>query len=121
LLGREDRDSHGPRFTPTKPRPEQGFGNRCSIFLIAAKEGRMTGALRSGEWLTASRARRVAIACLALAIASLVLLFATAHGTLDWRGRPVGTDFSEVYAAGQMVWDGAATKVWDWPSHFRVQ
>ena len=32
----------------------------------------MTGALRSGEWLTAARARRVAIACLALAIASLV-------------------------------------------------
>ena len=75
----------------------------------------MTGALRSGEWLTAARARRVAIACLALAIASLVLLFVTARGTLDWRGRPVGTDFSEVYAAGQMVWDGAATKVWDWP------
>ena len=63
----------------------------------------------------------MAIACLALAIASLVLLFATARGTRDWRGRPVGTDFSEVYAAGQMVWDGAATKVWDWPSHFRVQ
>ena len=81
----------------------------------------MTGALRSGEWLTAARARRVAIACLALAIASLVLLFATARGTLDWRGRPIGTDFSEVYAAGQMAWDGAATKVWDWPSHFRVQ
>lgn len=81
----------------------------------------MTGALRSGEWLVAARARRVAVACLALAIASLVLLFATARGTLDWRGRPVGTDFSEVYAAGQMVWDGAAKKVWDWPSHFRVQ
>lgn len=56
----------------------------------------MTGALRSGQWLTAARARRVAIACLALAVASLVLLFATARGTLDWRGRPVGTDFSEV-------------------------
>ena len=81
----------------------------------------MTGAVKSGEWLSHERVRRVAVVCLIVALASLAWLFATAHGTLDWKGRPIGTDFSQVYAAGRMVWDGAAVNVWDWPTHFRVQ
>lgn len=81
----------------------------------------MMGALRSGDWLTHERVRRVAVICLIVSILSLAFLFATARGTLDWKGRPIGTDFSQVYAAGRMVWDGAAAKVWDWPTHFRVQ
>ena len=81
----------------------------------------MIEALRSGDWLSAERVRRVALVCLIVSLASLTFLFATAHGTLDWKGRPLGTDYSEVYAAGRMAWDGAAANVWDWPTHFAVQ
>ena len=71
--------------------------------------------------MSLDRVRRVGFVCLFLAIASLILLFATAHGTLDWRGRPLGTDFSEVWAAGHMSLNGRAAEVWDWTAHFRVQ
>ena len=81
----------------------------------------MLGIFRSGDWLTHERVRRIAVVCLIVSIASVAYLLATAHGTLDWKGRPIGTDYSEVYAAGRMAWDGAAAKVWDWPTHFRVQ
>ena len=81
----------------------------------------MLATVRSGDWLSAERVRRVAIVCLIVSVASLAFLFATAHGTLDWKGRPIGTDFSEVYTAGQMAWDGQAARVWDWPTHFAVQ
>lgn len=77
--------------------------------------------LRAGDWLTCERGRRIAFVCLLLSLASLGLLIATAKGTIDWRGRPIGTDFSEVYAAGRMANDGAAAKVWSWPAHFQVQ
>ena len=54
-------------------------------------------------------------------LASLVWLFGFGHGTLDPVGRPLGTDFSQVYAAGQMVLDGHSADVWNWPKHFAVQ
>ena len=79
------------------------------------------GTMRDGGWLNAGRVRRVALVSLIISVATLVVLFATAHGTLDWKGRPLGTDFSEVWTAGKMAWDGHAAEVWDWPAHFRVQ
>ncbi|MDQ3077579.1 MAG: DUF2029 domain-containing protein [Pseudomonadota bacterium] len=79
------------------------------------------GALRDGTWLDAERVRRIAAVVLAVSILSIALLFATASGTLDWMGRPLGTDFSQVWTAGTMVWDGRAAEIWDWPSHFAVQ
>jgi len=79
------------------------------------------GALRDGNWLDAARVRRVAVACLLLYIVMIGVLFATANGTIDYKGRPLGTDFSQVWTAGTMVWDGRAAEVWNWPSHFAVQ
>jgi len=79
------------------------------------------GTLRDGQWLDAARVRRVAVACLLVSIAAILILAATSNGTLDWRGRPLGTDFSQVWTAGTMVWDGRAAEVWNWPSHFAVQ
>ncbi len=64
---------------------------------------------------------RIAALCGLASLVSLAWLFATGYGTLDWSGRPLGTDFSQVYAAGQMVWDGRAAEVWDWPGHFAAQ
>jgi len=79
------------------------------------------GALRDGSWLSAERVRRIGVMCLVISGAAIALLFATSHGTLDYKGRALGTDFSQLWTAGTMVWDGRAAAVWDWPSHFAVQ
>ncbi len=83
--------------------------------------GSNMGGFRDGTWLDAARVRRVALVCLFVSLAAIAVLLATSHGTLDWKGRPLGTDFSQVWTAGTMVWDGRAAAVWDWPSHFAVQ
>ncbi|HUZ31661.1 MAG TPA: glycosyltransferase family 87 protein [Xanthobacteraceae bacterium] len=62
--------------------------------------------LRSGSWLTRERVRLVAIAVFIASVAGLFYLVVTAHGLIDIRGRPLGTDFSDVYAAGSYVLDG---------------
>jgi alpha-1,2-mannosyltransferase len=62
--------------------------------------------LRTGAWLGRDRIRLWGAAMLAVAAAGIVFLLATADGSLDFRGRPLGTDFSNVYAAGTWVREG---------------
>ncbi len=81
----------------------------------------MVEGLRSGEWVTAVRVRRICLLLLATTILCYAALLATAHGTLDSAGRPIGTDFSDVYAAGRMALDGHAAAAWHWDAHYQVQ
>jgi hypothetical protein len=81
----------------------------------------MTGALANGSWLTGERIRIVSAIALAAWVLLLGYLLATRHGTLDLYGRPLGTDFSDVYAAGRMALDGHAAQAWDWGAHYQVQ
>ncbi len=81
----------------------------------------MIRSLRSGDWLTADRIRAVATVSLALSCLSILWLLVTSHGTLDAWGRPLGTDFSDVWTAGQMALDGRAPAAWDWAAHYQVQ
>ncbi|MGD0023085.1 MAG: glycosyltransferase family 87 protein [Xanthobacteraceae bacterium] len=62
--------------------------------------------LRSGAWLTRERVRLVAVALLIASVAGFLYLVVTANGVIDLQGRPLGTDFSNVYAAGTYVLDG---------------
>jgi hypothetical protein len=62
--------------------------------------------LRSGAWLTRERIRLVAAALLVASAVGLLYLVVTANGLVDTRGRPLGTDFSNVYAAGSYVLEG---------------
>jgi hypothetical protein len=62
--------------------------------------------VRSGDWLTRERIRLVALAVLAASAIGFFYLVVTAHGDIDSFGRPLGTDFSNVYAAGTYVLDG---------------
>jgi hypothetical protein len=78
-------------------------------------------ALASGSWLTQERVRRIASITGLCSLGLLVWLVATSHGTLDWKGRPLGTDFSEVWAAGWMSLHGHAADAWIWSKHFAVQ
>lgn len=62
--------------------------------------------LRSADWLTRERMRLLALAVLIASAAGFLYLIVTAHGLVDFQGRPLGTDFSNVYAAGTYVRDG---------------
>jgi Glycosyltransferase family 87 len=69
--------------------------------------------LRTGAWLTRERVRMVALALLAASAIGAGFLIATSDGLNDWLGRPLGTDFSNVYAAGTYVLDGQAMAPFD--------
>lgn len=81
----------------------------------------MWGALADGSWLTRNRVRAVAAMALVAFALALFYLLVTAHGTLDRYGRPLGTDVSNVYAAGRMALEGRAAEAWDWAAHYRAQ
>lgn len=81
----------------------------------------MIEALASGRWLTERRIVMVARLMLLMTVVVIGYLFATAHGTLDYLGRPIGTDFSDVYAAGRLANDHRAVVAWDWPTHYAMQ
>jgi alpha-1,2-mannosyltransferase len=74
--------------------------------------------LRSGDWLTRERVRLVAVALLLASAIGFLYLVVTAHGGVDLQGRPLGTDFSNVYAAGSYVLDGHAAAAFDPPQQF---
>jgi hypothetical protein len=63
-------------------------------------------AVRSGDWVTLPRLRAYSAIVLVLGLAMLGWLGATGDGLSDNWGRPLGTDFSNVYAAGKWVLDG---------------
>ena len=62
--------------------------------------------LRTGDWLTYERVRRIAVALICAYVAAVGYLVVTANGPVDALGRPLGTDFSNVYAAGTYVLEG---------------
>ena len=77
--------------------------------------------MRNGDWLTPERLRaypRIIGAVLVLAVAGLVL---TSHGGIDRWDRPLGTDFSGVWVAGQEVRAGHAAQPYDNAAHAAAQ
>jgi len=69
--------------------------------------------LRAGHWLTHERVRRVALALVCAYLVGFGCLAVTADGFVDAFGRPLGTDFSNVYAAGTYVLEGRAHAPFD--------
>jgi hypothetical protein len=72
------------------------------LFLLA----RYLSSLRDGSFLTRERAGLWAFAMLIGFAAGIAALFLSAHNNLDYSGRPIGTDFSNVYTAGVAVLHG---------------
>jgi hypothetical protein len=62
--------------------------------------------LRSGQWLTAARARGYSLILLGLSALAMAGWIAVSDGLIDRNGKPLGTDFSSVYAAGSLTWQG---------------
>lgn len=69
--------------------------------------------IRTGEWLTASRVRNYSLILLAVCAASILGWVALSDGLIDRNGKPLGTDFSNPYAAGQLAWAGRAADAYD--------
>ena len=66
----------------------------------------MLATLRNGDFVTRERMRLVGFALLAAFAVALGYLALTSNGLNDAKGRPLGTDFSNVYAAGTYVLEG---------------
>jgi alpha-1,2-mannosyltransferase len=81
----------------------------------------MIGALKSGSWITHERVRLWALALLAASLCGLAFLVATSDGLNDYQGRPLGTDFSNIYAGGTYVLDGQAGTAFDPPAQHARQ
>jgi hypothetical protein len=69
--------------------------------------------LRTGDWITPQRLRLWALAVLVASLAGLGFLIATSHGLNDFKGRPLGTDFSNIYVGGAYALDGEAVAAFD--------
>jgi alpha-1,2-mannosyltransferase len=69
--------------------------------------------LRTGGWLTAERARGYSLILLAFYVLGCVAWIALADGLVDRNGKPLGTDFSNVYAAGVLTLEGRPGDAYD--------
>jgi hypothetical protein len=69
--------------------------------------------LRSGEWLTIARARGYSLILLVIAAIALVGWIAVSDGLIDRNGKPLGTDFSNVYAAGALTWQDRPAEAYE--------
>jgi hypothetical protein len=77
--------------------------------------------LRSGDAVTLERARLWACALLVAYVAAFAYLFLTAHGLSDYDGRPLGSDFSNIYAAGVQANAGHATDIYSPARHLAAE
>ena len=62
--------------------------------------------LRSGDWLTPARMRGYSLILLGICAIAMAGWIALSDGLIDRNGKPLGTDFSNVYAAGTLTWQG---------------
>src|SRR6201995_3914456 len=69
--------------------------------------------VRSGEWLTGARARGYSLIVLAIAVVAMAGWIAVSDGLIDRNGKPIGTDFSNVYASGELTWQGKPADAYD--------
>lgn len=74
-------------------------------------------AVRSGKWLTASRARAYSLILLVLCGLAMIGWIASADGLVDRNGKPIGTDFSSFYAAGSLALAGHAGDAYKMAEH----
>lgn len=71
--------------------------------------------------ITRARVRLMAWFVLFSTIVGLGILYGGGHGTVDVMGRPLGTDFSNVWTAGWMADHGRAADAWNWDIQHEVQ
>jgi hypothetical protein len=73
----------------------------------------MWAQFRSGDWLTSARLRAYSIILLTASLAAAIVWIALAQDLIDRSGKPVGTDFTNVWTAGRLVLDGEPAAPYD--------
>jgi len=77
--------------------------------------------LRDGAWATHARVLGYCRLLVAAWAAACAIWIAVAGDVVDPLHRPIGTDFSNVYAAGKLARDGAPAAAFDIEAHFAMQ
>jgi alpha-1,2-mannosyltransferase len=77
------------------------------------RNGQMWQLIKSGAWLTRERMHGYCLILLAVSLAASVIWIALADGLIDRNGKPIGTDFSNVWAAGKLVLNGEPQAPYD--------
>jgi hypothetical protein len=77
--------------------------------------------IRTGAWLTPKRLRGYSVLLLAAYLVAAILWIGLAHGMVDRNNKPIGADFSNVYAAGTLTLVGKPDLAYDWPSEHAVE
>src|SRR3978361_568657 len=67
----------------------------------------------SGAWLSTERMRAYSVMLLAAAALGFAGWVALPNDGTDRNGKPIGTDFSNVYAAGTLIWQGRPADAYD--------
>ncbi|WP_407158985.1 glycosyltransferase family 87 protein [Bradyrhizobium sp. STM 3557] len=81
----------------------------------------LLGILRSGDWLTRARIRAYSLILLAVSLLAMLGWIALSDGLVDRNGKPIGTDFSNVYAAGVLTLQGKARDAYDPPRQHAME
>jgi Glycosyltransferase family 87 len=76
-------------------------------------QGLLWKGLRSGEWLTSARARGYSLILLVICTLAFAGWIAVSDGLIDRNGKPLGTDFSNVYAAGSLTWQARTAEAYE--------
>jgi hypothetical protein len=80
---------------------------------ICGKMTHIWQGLRSGDWLTDARMRGYSLILLAICTLAVVGWIAASDGLIDRNSKPIGTDFSNVYAAGTLIWQGRPAEAYE--------
>ena len=77
--------------------------------------------IRTGRWLDAQRAAAYPRILGGVAVLALVGVLLTAHGVVDSRGEPIGTDFSNFWSASKLALIGEPAAVYDMARQYDIQ
>jgi len=78
-------------------------------------------ALKSGHWVTLERLRVYAWILVVFWLCGIGAVILTAKGGIDFMGRPLGADFSNVWSAGRLALEGVAAQAYDPRLHALAQ
>ncbi len=81
----------------------------------------MLAGLRDGGWITLERLRAYSVMLIFADGLGIGGIYASMKNGLDYEGRPMGSDFAEVYAAGTFVNEGQPARPYDLPTHMQRQ
>jgi alpha-1,2-mannosyltransferase len=97
-------DPAGERIAPDVIQSQERQDRRNAASNVASLEGwKPVALLKSGAWLTRERVRGYSLVFLTMFVLAIGVFVSLSDGLNDYFGRPLGTDFSNVYAAGVLV------------------